>query len=147
MIEGPYGRLHAGVRRRRKVLLMASGIGITPMRALLEELPQSPGDVTLIYRARESAQLIFSEELLELAQVRGARVFTVLGRRTTRRPSWLPDSAAHLSDTEALQHLVPDLADHDVYVCGNPEWMTRVEAAARGGGVPARNIHAERFVY
>ena len=147
MIEGPYGRLHGGVRRRRKVLLIASGIGVTPMRALLEELPQGPGDVTLVYRARDTSDLIFTDELLSLAKARGARIFTVLGRRTTRRPSWLPENAAHLSDVDALRHLVPDLADHDVYICGNPQWMDLVEAAARAGGVPQVNIHVERFVY
>ena len=36
MVEGPYGRLHAGVRTRAKVLLDLTGI--TPMRALLEDL-------------------------------------------------------------------------------------------------------------
>ena len=45
----------AGVRTRRKVTLLAGGIGITPLRALLEELPQGPGDVTLVYRARTQA--------------------------------------------------------------------------------------------
>ena len=45
------------------------------------------------------------------------------------------------------RHLVPDLADHDVYVCGNPQWMDRVEEAALAGGVPEANIHVERFVY
>jgi predicted ferric reductase len=147
LIEGPYGRLHGGVRRRRKVLLIASGIGVTPMRALLEELPQDPGDITLVYRARETTDLVFTDELLSIARDRGARIFTVLGRRTARRPSWLPENAAHLSDVDALRHLVPDLPDHDVYICGNPQWMGLVETAARAGGVPEANIHVERFVY
>ena len=42
VIEGPYGRLHAGVRTRQKVTLMASGIGISPLRALLDDLPAAP---------------------------------------------------------------------------------------------------------
>ena len=65
--EGPYGRLHEGVRTRRKVLLMASGIGITPMRALLEELDQRPGDVTVIYRTSADQDRILVEELTGLA--------------------------------------------------------------------------------
>ncbi len=145
LIEGPYGRLHAGVRTRRKVLLVAGGIGITPMRALLEELPQGPGDVTLVYRAGSADELLFTDELLTLARHRGARIFTVLGHRANSRPSWLPEDAAHLSDTDALRHLVPDLADHDVYICGAPDWMAHVVAAARVGGVPEANIHLERF--
>jgi predicted ferric reductase len=67
LFEGPYGRLHEGVRTRRKVLLMASGIGITPMRALLEDLDQRPGDVTLIYRTRSDQERILVDELLTLA--------------------------------------------------------------------------------
>jgi ferredoxin-NADP reductase len=42
LVEGPCGRLHAGVRTGDKVLLMASGIGVTRMRALLEGLPTDP---------------------------------------------------------------------------------------------------------
>ena len=74
-------------------------------------------------------------------------IFTVLGGRATSRESWLPGSAAHLSDTDALRHLVPDLADHDVYICGGPRWMDLVREAALAGGVPERNIHLERFAY
>ncbi len=147
LIEGPYGRLHAGVRTRRKVLLIAGGIGITPMRALLQELPQAPGDVTLVYRASRAEDLLFTDELLTLARERGARIFTVLGPRATSRPSWLPQHAAHVGDTDGLRHLVPDLADHDVYVCGNPTWMGHVIAAVRAGGVPEANVHVERFAY
>lgn len=147
MIEGPYGRLHAGVRTQRKVLLLAGGIGITPMRALLEELPQGPGDVTLIYRAHGDSDLIFSGELMALARDRGARIFTVLGPRAQSRPSWLPQSAAHLSDADALRHLVPELAHHDVYLCGDLAWMELARQAVLAAGVPDKHIHLERFAY
>lgn len=83
--EGPYGRMHEGVRTRAKVLLMASGIGITPMRALLEELEQGPGDVTLIYRARSEGDRILVDELSALAAARGARFFVVTGPRARGR--------------------------------------------------------------
>ena len=43
--------------------------------------------------------------------------------------------------------LVPDLADHDVYICGGDRWMDLVRTAALAGGVPERNIHLERFGY
>jgi len=144
-IEGPYGRLHAGVRTRRKVTLLASGIGVTPLRALLEELPQNAGDVTLIYRGRDERDLIFTEELQQLAASRGARLFYALGRRVPGRNSWLPEAAAHLSDAEALRQLVPDVANQDVYLCGAEGWMDAAKAAALAAGVPAARIHEERF--
>ena len=147
LIEGPYGRLHEGVRRRRKVLLMAAGIGITPMRSLLESMDSHPGELTLVYRARSADDLVLARELTALAQRRRARFFTVIGPRIPDRPSWLPRHVAHLDDVTALRELVPDLADHDVFVCGDPRWMAAVEHAARAGGVPREHLHVERFSY
>lgn len=147
MVEGPYGRLHQGVRTRRKVLLMASGIGITPMRALLEDLHQQPGDVTLVYRTRDHESAVLREELVDLATRNGARLFIVAGPRVPGRASWLPQAAAHLSDEEGLRQLVPDVAHHDVFLCGSPGWMAAAEEAARAAGVPRRHIHLERFSY
>src|SRR3954454_22139265 len=144
-IEGPYGRLHAGVRTRRKVTLMASGIGVTPMRALLEELPQGPGDVTLVFRAATEADLVHRAEIDALAAASGARLFYLVGHRVPDRSSWLPSDAAHLSDRAALLHLVPDVADHDVYLCGAQPWMDAARHAALAAGVPADHIHEERF--
>jgi len=145
LVEGPYGRLHAGVRRSEKVTLMASGIGISPLRALLEGLPQRPGDVTLIYRARNEADLVLRDELESLGKERGARMFYVLGRRRPGPASWLPESAKGLTDAQALRELVPDIAGHDVYLCGSTAWMDAAAAAARECGVPADRIHSERF--
>jgi predicted ferric reductase len=145
LIEGPYGRLHRGVRERRRVTLLAGGIGITPLRALLEELPGGPGELTLIYRSRSSSEVIFRAELDELAARRGARVVYALGPRVAGRASWLPADAAHMSDVEALRHLVPDVADNDVYLCGAPDWMAAARRAALAAGVPANNVHCERF--
>jgi predicted ferric reductase len=145
VIEGPYGRLHPGVRASEKVTLMASGIGISPMRALLEALPQRPGDVTLIYRARDEADLVLRDELERLGKERGARMFYVLGRRIPGRATWLPEAAADVTDAQALRELVPDIASNDVYLCGATAWMDAAEVAARECGVPADRIHSERF--
>ena len=46
-----------------------------------------------------------------------------------------------------MRELVPDIADHDVFVCGSNGWMDAVAAAAREAGVPHENIHLERFSY
>jgi predicted ferric reductase len=54
LIEGPYGRLTGEHRVTQKVAMLACGIGITPLRALLEDLDYLPGDAVLIYRARNS---------------------------------------------------------------------------------------------
>ena len=147
LLEGPYGRLHEGVRTRRKVLLMGSGIGITPLRALLEDLDQSPGDVTVIHRVHAAADAVLADELAALAAARGARYLVVEGPRVDDRPSWLPRQARHLGDAQALLDVVPDVADHDVFVCGAEGWMEAVRAAAIEAGVDPSAVHLERFTY
>ncbi|HQW72712.1 MAG TPA: ferredoxin reductase family protein [Ornithinibacter sp.] len=145
MVEGPYGRLHDGVRTQRKVLLMGSGIGITPLRAILEDLPQGPGDVTVVHRVRSRSEAVLADELAGLAAARGARYLLIEGPRITSRASWLPEQARDLSDDQALREIVPDIADHDVYLCGADGWMTAARAAALAAGVPAGRVHLERF--
>ncbi len=147
LVEGPYGRLHAGVRTRRKVLLLGSGIGITPLKALLEELEQAPGEVTVIHRVRSRDEAVFTRELSRSAAARGARYVLVEGPRVPDRDSWLPAQAGHLTDAGALRELVGDVADHDVFICGSIGWMDAAETAARDAGVPAQHIHLERFSY
>ena len=79
--EGPYGAMTAARRIRRNVLLVAGGVGITPMRALFETMPLAPGqDLTLLYRARDLEQVLFRDELEMIARRRGARPHYLLGR-------------------------------------------------------------------
>jgi predicted ferric reductase len=147
LVEGPYGRMHAGTRTRRKVLLVGGGIGVTPMIALLESLPQHPGDVTLVHRVGTLEELVHSDEVSAIAAERGARYIVVDGHRMPGRDSWLPARAGALSDVEALRQICPDVADHEVYVCGAPAWMDAFARAARDAGVPDEHLHLERFEY
>ncbi|MFL5675008.1 MAG: ferric reductase-like transmembrane domain-containing protein [Chloroflexota bacterium] len=138
-VEGPYGVLTGARRTRPKVLLIAGGIGITPLRALLEALPANPGDMTLIYRVRSAPEIIFRTELDALAQRRAARVHYLIGPRR--------DGAGDPLDASSLARLVPDIADRDVFLCGPVGMMQRVESSLREIGLPKKQIHAERFAY
>lgn len=137
-IEGPYGVLTGARRTRPKVLLIAGGIGIAPLRALLEALPVKPGDLTLLYRVRDERDIVYRAELETLARSRGARVHYLLGRRDA---TWDP------LDGASLQRLVPELADHDVYLCGPVPMMRSVERTLQDLGLPRRQVHVERFAY
>ena len=147
LLEGPYGRLHTGVRTSEKAVLIGAGIGITPLRAILEELPAAPDGVVVIYRLGSQADIVLADELLDLARAKGGRVVAVVGHRNRERASWLPVDSRHLTDAEALRRIVPDVAERDVYVCGNPAWMDTVIAAAHEAGVPHAAVHHERFTY
>jgi predicted ferric reductase len=139
LAEGPYGSFTAGRRRNRNVLLIAGGVGITPLRALFETLPGAPGEITLLYRASTAADFVLRAELDEIARARGAYVHYLIG--PTRK-----GSKDHLSP-ERLQRLVPDLRHHDVFVCGPEGMMTAAKTALRRSGVPRRHIHNESFTF
>ena len=140
-IEGPYGALTGARRTKSRVLLIAGGIGITPLRALLEELPSRPGDLTLIYRVRRDADLVFQVEIDAIARQRGATVHYLVGSRG----SW--DLPAEPLGAESLSTLVPDVAERDVFLCGPLPMMDAARRSLRLLGVAADQIHAERFAY
>ena len=144
LVEGPYGRLTERARTRRKVLLVGAGVGVTPLRALAEGLDYAPGETTLIYRY--AGRPLFRDELERLATDRGLRILALPGPR--RRPdSWFSRHAGDGSDRDALLGWVPDLAEHDVYVCGPPEWADAVRRTALAAGLPADQLHFETFAW
>ncbi|MEV0074347.1 ferredoxin reductase family protein [Amycolatopsis sp. NPDC050768] len=145
--EGPYGTLTGAVRTSRKITMLASGIGITPLRALLEELPYEPGEAVLFYRFSSPAQPLFHHELEHLARTRGVRIHYLPGRRARDRVSWLPAGYAPVPDRTVLPHFVPDIAEHDVYVCGPTAWASAAIECASQCGVPRQRIHFEHFAW
>ncbi|MEU6099194.1 ferredoxin reductase family protein [Streptomyces flaveolus] len=129
--EGPYGAFTTLHRTRPDTLLVAGGVGVTPIRALLEELP---GHAVLVYRVTSDRDAVLYDELRDLAHAKGAALHLVTG------PA-VPDRLG----PRDLAALVPDVADRDVYVCGPPGMTTAVLRTLRELGVPGPQIHAERF--
>ncbi|MDJ0392925.1 ferredoxin reductase family protein [Rhodococcus sp. G-MC3] len=145
LVEGPYGRMHPGTRTCAKSLLIGAGIGITPMRALLESLPQRPGDVMVIHRVRTVEDAVLRREIDNLAHERGAEYRIVEGHRIRDRNSWLPQHAQSWDDTGALLYMCPDVAERDVFICGPGPWARAVRRAVKGAGTPDERIHTESF--
>jgi predicted ferric reductase len=135
LAEGPFGVFTADARRTAKALLIAGGIGITPVRALLERMD---GDVVVLYRVVSNDDIVFAGELDRIASSRGARIEYVVGDHTRPETRDLL-SAAH------LESLVPDLAGRDVYACGPPGMIDRILPSLREAGVPRHQLHVERF--
>jgi predicted ferric reductase len=146
LIEGPYGRLTGETYQGGPVLMLACGIGVTPLLALLGELPYRPGEATVIYRARTQAEVAFRTELDWFVRHRGVRVVYLLGARADR-PSWLPRELSGRSDVKALRRLAPQVAHSHVYVCGPDAWTAAARAAAEAAGVPPDRLHTERFAW
>jgi predicted ferric reductase len=142
LFEGPYGRFTGDARRCARITLIACGIGITPIRALLEAEHYRPGDATLIYRARRPEDFAFQGEIDAIASTRGVNTIFLPGSRGPRG-SWLPDG--HGDPLASLTGMVPHLTRSDVFVCGPEDWMESVVTTLYDAEVPYGQIHVERF--
>ncbi|MFE6619439.1 ferric reductase-like transmembrane domain-containing protein [Streptomyces sp. NPDC057740] len=134
-VEGPYGAFTSLHRSRPGALLIAGGVGITPVRAMLEE--ETTGDVVVLYRVRDEADAVLLDEVRHLVALRGGRLHLLTGRTA--------EFGAPPFGPENLRRLVPDVTGRDVYVCGPPAMTAAVLSGLRELRVPARQVHAERF--
>ncbi|QKZ16136.1 ferredoxin reductase family protein [Streptomyces chartreusis] len=134
-VEGPYGAFTSLHRSRPGALLIAGGVGITPVRAMLED--QTSGDFVVLYRVRSEADAVLLDEVRQLVALRGGRLHLLTGRTG--------ENAVPPFDPANLHRLVPDITDRDVYVCGPPAMTTAVLGGLRQLRVPADQVHAERF--
>jgi predicted ferric reductase len=133
--EGPFGVFTEASRHQEKVLLVAGGIGITPIRALIEEME---GDVVVLYRVMAEEDLVFREELDRLVATRGITVHNVVGDHKT------PEGRELLSPAH-VRELVPDVVEREVYLCGPVAFIDVLKNELRRAGVPRHSLHIERF--
>jgi predicted ferric reductase len=132
--EGPFGRFTADRASRARILLVAGGAGIGPIRAIAEELVSRGAAPVVLYRVSAPAQLAL---LGELQAMPGLTVVPLVGRRSELGYDPLGPGS--------LGRIIPDLHDWEAFICG-PEGMTeRVEASLRELRMPKRFIHREEL--
>jgi len=132
-VEGPYGVFTRDAQRWPHVLLVAAGIGVTAIRALLEDLPRGARPVVLLRAARRE-DLVLGAEIADLVQRRGGRLHELIGPR-----------ARTVIDERTLPRLVPDFRLRDMYVCGPEAFVAQVVDVAERLGLPEETIHHEAF--
>jgi ferredoxin-NADP reductase len=134
-IEGPYGAFTADQRRSDRVALIGAGVGITPLRALLEDLPAHV-DTVMVARAHTVEDLVHADELRTLVDARHGQLHELVGPRQK-----FPFAEI------TLARLIPDLADRDLYICGPTGFTASMRGAAHALGVPDERIHHETFAF
>ncbi len=137
MLEGPYGRFTAERAAGAPVVLVAGGVGITPIRAILEDCDPSQRPMVIV-RVRDADDVAHRVELERLVELRNGSLHVLAGRREwfTRHD---PFAAA------SLRAWVPDLNARHVFVCGPASLEAAVVKGMRAAGVPTSHIHRERF--
>ncbi len=139
LIDGPYGVFTDFFSLSNKVLLIAGGIGITPLRALLEDMQKKGKDITLLYGNREKKDIVFEQEMDNLTKQHPARVIHVL----SEEPGFTGERG--YVDEEKIKRLVPDLASRDIYICGPPPMMKAIIQTLNKLDVKSARLHFEKF--
>ena len=136
-VEGPYGAFTAGRSTQPHVVLVGGGVGITPIRAIMEELAGGV-QMDVLFRASKDEDLVLKKEMDYLAINSGGsiRVHYLVGSRKN-----------HPMDADSLKELVPQFADSDIYICGPEPLVSAVRKAAEDLGVPKNRFHDEAFAF
>ncbi|QIM17954.1 oxidoreductase [Leucobacter coleopterorum] len=140
---GPYGTFTSKTRTSPYLSIMSAGIGVTPVRALLEHSALRPGEATILLRGSDSSQTYLWGEVERLAQLTGSSISAMVGRRASGQSSWMSAEAA--SNGVSLLSLFPHLLESDFYFCGPKGWANAVLLEARAAGLQPHQIHVERF--
>ena len=136
-VEGPYGAFTAGRATRPHLVMVGGGVGITPIRALMEEF-KSGVNIDVFYRVSRREELILVDELDYLVnQSNGlVRVHYLVGSRKD-----------YPMDADFIKAYVPRAADSDFYICGPEALVATVRKAAEDLGVPKNRFHDEDFAF
>jgi xylene monooxygenase electron transfer component len=143
-LSAPFGDFHYRPSER-PVLLMAGGGGLAPINALLQDLKASgmTRPITLLFGARTERDLYFLDEIAALSAAWTAPfAFHPILSHEADGSEW---SGGRGFVTEHLARLVPDLSEHDVYLCGPPAMLDAVIARVEGA-VPRERIHFDKFL-
>jgi predicted ferric reductase len=145
-VRGPFGRFSHTLRPEAKdIVFIAGGIGITPIMSMLRHMRDTAADidVLLIYGSRTEDDIVFRQELDEIAAGQRPRL-TVVHLLSEPRGNWNGETG--LVDRDNVARLAGEgYAAKMYYVCGPPGMMRKVFAALREVGVPPDRIEYERF--
>lgn len=137
LLEGPFGKFTQKVAVTEKFLLIAGGIGITPLRALAESLSHQKKDVVLLFGNRSPEDIVFKAELEAL----NIPIHHILSEKDAGKYE------RGYIDEEKIQRLVPDFLERDSYVCGPPPMVRSIIAILERLTVARKQIHFELFNY
>ena len=134
-VEGPYGVVTPDIFAGARPLLIAGGVGVTPVRAMLETLPRNSRPLVLL-RARTTADIPHFREICTLTEERGGDVRLVLGRtvQLKGRDPFAP---------RILRSLVPDLHSCAAFVCGPTSLTFAARKGLQEAGLPKSRVHLE----
>ena len=147
--SGPFGRFCLGAKdENRRYLLIGTGTGVTPYRAMLpqlEQLMQQRGvEVVLLFGARTPVELIYGEDFYAFAEAHpNFRFMPCFSRELPADPH--PDVRKGYVQ-EVLAELAPNAEGDIAYLCGNPNMVDTAFEKLKDCGLPIPHIRREKYV-
>ena len=142
-VDGPYGVFTPERAPGQGLVLIAGGIGISPMRSMLLTM-RDRGDrrhVVLFYAANDMSRTVFREELAELGEQINLDLVYVLEHPEAGSPGERGRVSADI-----LERYLPEFYRHyQFFVCGPVPMLAAMERLLLGLDIPATRIHTERF--
>ncbi len=147
--SGPYGRFCLmDEDDNRRYLLIATGTGVTPYRAMLPELDrrmrERDCEVVLLYGARNEGELLYGEEFEAFARAHPNFRFHPCFSRGARPDPRPHDRLGYVQTV--LPELQPDPENDIAYLCGNPNMVDAAFAALKEQGLGVRQIRREKYI-
>lgn len=140
-LNGPLGTFFLRDVASLDLILLATGTGIAPVKAILEGLPdvpteQAPRSITVLWGGRNPSDLYFNVSILPGAQ----RYVPVLSRSNE---DW-PGARGYVQNV--LLTLQPELSKAAVYACGSDAMIHSAKKILTEAGLPERRFYSDAFV-
>jgi ferredoxin-NADP reductase len=136
VVEGPFGATTPRALENRKVLFIVGGIGVAPVKAILERLDDGHQPIVL-YRAHRHDDLVYANELRQLARSLGGELMTLVG----------PTATLAVKDPfsgKVLSKAIPDIHERVAVLCGPERLLWAGRAGLREAGMNPADIHFEQ---
>ena len=147
-ISGPYGRFVLREEIHDRYVLVGTGTGITPYRAMLPQLAQrmqnSQARVEVLIGVRSREEFLFAEDFLAAAQATpGVELHARYSRQLPGQPhAW--ESQGYVQGLFEGMELDPER--DIVYLCGNPNMIDEAVAWLKARGFPVKRIRREKYL-
>ncbi len=143
-VSGPFGSFTFTGSDADSIVLIAGGVGITPMMSVLRYLTDTawPGEIFFLYGANSTEEFVFRDEIERLER-QDPKLHVLATMARSPGTVWLGPEGVITKDL--LTRAVPDLGRRRIHLCGPPPMMASIKLMLKELGVPDAQVHSEAF--
>jgi Na+-transporting NADH:ubiquinone oxidoreductase subunit F len=142
-MRGPFGDFYFR-DSERDILMIATGTGLAPIMSILRYMRSHKiqRKTTLFFGTRIQEELYCTDELKEMEQQLPGFTYIPTLSREPEDSQW---QGKRGRVTALIDELVPDSANYDAYICGNPDMVDSCTERLHGKGIPEDQIYFDKF--